>query len=98
MTEHNGFTNKATWRVMVEINENGGAERVLRSYGYTLDNCNAMQAGALAEGVVTEWVRDALADTSGLHVDLSMSALAGVDWDEIGRHCLEDWREAIGEE
>jgi hypothetical protein len=94
MTEHNGFTNKQTWRVMVEINENGGAERVLRSYGYRLDNCTPLEAGALAEGVVTEWMGDALADTSGLHVDLALTALADVSWDEIGRHCLNDWKEA----
>ena len=84
-TRYNGWTNYATWRVNLELFDNGGV--TLSDMGFT-DQRDGLhnELRDYAEEVVC-------GEASGLVVDYAMAFLSEVDWAEIARHLLDDDKE-----
>jgi hypothetical protein len=81
-TRYNGWTNYATWRVNLEIFDNG---EPLSEMGFTRDGLHN-QLRDYAEEVVC-------GEASGLAIDYALAFLSEVDWAEIARHLLDDDKE-----
>jgi hypothetical protein len=81
-TRYNGWTNYATWRVNLELFNNG---ETLSDMGFTRDGLHN-QLRDYAEEVVC-------GEASGLAIDYALAFLSEVDWAEIARHLLDDDKE-----
>ena len=77
-TRYNGWTNYATWRVNLEIFDNG---ETLSDMGFTRDGLHN-QLRDYAEEIVC-------GEASGLAIDYALAFLSDVDWAEIARHLLD---------
>ena len=79
---YNGWTNYATWRVNLEMFDGGD---------FASDNdLDAYDLGQSLRG----FAEDLLAEQgSGMVLDYALAFLADVNWCEIARHMIEDWRE-----
>ena len=86
MSEYNGWTNYATWRVNLEMFDGGD---------FASDN--DLDAYDLGQSL-REFAEDLLAEQgSGMVLDYALAFLADVNWCEIARHMIEDWREVEGD-
>ena len=78
-TRYNGWTNYATWRVMLEMFD-----------GY--DSDGEWMTGEAVEDMADEWLTMDLPHGSRyLVVDYARAFLADVDWDEIAAAINERW-------
>ena len=83
---YNGWTNYATWRVNLEMFDGGD---------FASDN--DLDAYDLGQSL-REFAEDLLSEQgSGMVLDYALAFLADVNWCEIARHMIEDWREAEGD-
>ena len=82
MSEYNGWTNYATWRVNLEMFDGGdfASDNDLDAY----DLCQSLREMAL---------ETVAAQASGLALDYAEAFLADVNWYEIAEHMIEDYRE-----
>lgn len=86
-TTYNGWTNYATWRVNLEM-----------FVGYDHASDNDMDAYDLGDSL-REMAYDTLSEGgSGLVLDYALAFLSDVNWAEIARHMIEDYREEEEEE
>ena len=86
MSEYNGWTNYATWRVRLEMFD-----------GYDGASDNDLDAYDLGQSL-REMAEDLLSEQgSGMVLDYALAFLADVNWCEIARHMIEDWREVEGD-
>ena len=82
MSEYNGWTNYATWRVRLEMFD---------SYDGASDN--DLDAYDLGQ-TLREFAEEMLAEQgTGLVLDYALAFLADVNWREIAEHMIEDYRE-----
>lgn len=82
MSEYNGWTNYATWRVNLEMFDGGD---------FASDN--DLDAYDLGQRL-REFAEETLSEQgSGMVLDYALAFLADVNWCEIARHMIEDWRE-----
>ena len=82
MSEYNGWTNYATWRVRLEMFD-----------GYDGASDNDLDAYDLGQSL-REMAEDLLSEQgSGMVLDYALAFLWDVNWCEIARHMIEDWRE-----
>ena len=82
MSEYNGWTNYATWRVNLEMFDGGD---------FASDN--DMDAYDLGQ-TLREFAEETLSEQgSGMVLDYALAFLADVNWREIAEHMIEDWRE-----
>ncbi len=82
MSEYNGWTNYATWRVNLELFD--GADHA---------SDNDLDAYDLGQ-TLREFAEETLSEQgSGLVLDYALAFLADVNWREIAEHMIEDWRE-----
>jgi hypothetical protein len=83
MSEYNGWTNYATWRVRLEMFDgyDGASDNDLDAYELGRVLCEQ------AEELVCE------SASEGLARDYAMAFLSDVNWREIAEHMIEDWRE-----
>jgi len=84
-TEYNGWTNYATWRVNLEMFD-----------GQPLDSIDADSdlhdvANDLRD-LAHEYIHE---QGSGLALGYALAFLSDVNWHEIARHMIEDYREAL---
>lgn len=82
MSDYNGWTNYATWRVNLEMFDGGD---------FASDN--DLDAYDLGQRL-REFAEDLLSEQgSGMVLDYALAFLSDVNWCEIARHMIEDWRE-----
>jgi hypothetical protein len=82
MSEYNGWTNYATWRVNLEMFD-----------GYDGASDNDLDAYDLGQNLREMALETVAAQASGLALDYAEAFLADVNWYEIAEHMIEDWRE-----
>ena len=84
-TEYNGWTNYATWRVNLEMFD-----------GQPLDNISAVSDPHDVANDIRDLALEYIGEQgSGLALDYAEAFLADVNWYEIARHMIEDYREAL---
>jgi hypothetical protein len=82
MSDYNGWTNYATWRVRLEMFD-----------GYDGASDNNLDAYDLGQSL-REMAEENLSEQgSGMVLDYALAFLADVNWREIAEHMIEDWRE-----
>ena len=82
MSEYNGWTNYATWRVNLEMFD---------SYDGASDNdLDAYDLGQSLREMAEETLSE---QGSGMVLDYALAFLADVNWREIAEHMIEDYRE-----
>ena len=82
MSDYNGWTNYATWRVRLELFD-----------GYDGASDNDLDAYDLGQSL-REMLEENLSEQgSGLVLDYALAFLADVNWREIAEHMIEDYRE-----
>lgn len=82
MSEYNGWTNYATWRINLEMFDGGD---------FASDN--DLDAYDLGQRL-REFAEETLSEQgSGMVLDYALAFLWDVNWCEIARHMIEDWRE-----
>jgi hypothetical protein len=82
MSEYNGWTNYATWRVNLEMFDGGD---------FASDN--DLDAYDLGQRL-REFAEETLSEQgSGMVLDYALAFLADVNWREIAEHMIEDYRE-----
>ena len=82
MSEYNGWTNYATWRVNLEMFD-----------GYDGASDNDLDAYDLGQSLREMALETVAEQASGLALDYAEAFLADVNWYEIAEHMIEDWRE-----
>ena len=82
MSEYNGWTNYATWRVRLEMFD-----------GYDGASDNDLDAYDLGQNLREMALETVAAQASGLALDYAEAFLADVNWYEIAEHMIEDYRE-----
>jgi hypothetical protein len=82
MSEYNGWTNYATWRVNLEMFDGGdfASDNDLDAYDL------GQQLREFAEEMLSE-------QGSGMVLDYALAFLWDVNWREIAEHMIEDYRE-----
>jgi hypothetical protein len=81
-TEHNGWTNYATWRVNLELFD--GTD-------HASDNdLDAYDLGQTLREIAIDFMEDT---ASGLALDYAEAFLSDVNWYEIAQHQIEAYRE-----
>lgn len=81
MSEYNGWTNYATWRVNLEMFDGGD---------FASDN--DLDAYELGQSL-REFAEDLLSEQgSGMVLDYALAFLADVNWREIAESMIGDWR------
>lgn len=82
MSEYNGWTNYATWRVNLEMFDGGD---------FASDN--DLDAYDLGQRL-REFAEETLSEQgSGMVLDYALAFLADVNWREIAEHMIVDYRE-----
>ena len=82
MSEYNGWTNYATWRVNLEMFDGGD---------FASDNdLDAYDLGQSLRGFAEDLLSE---QGSGMVLDYALAFLWDVNWCEIARHMIEDYRE-----
>ena len=82
MSEYNGWTNYATWRVNLEMFDGGD---------FASDN--DLDAYDLGQSL-REFAEETLSEQgSGMVLDYALAFLSDVNWREIAEHMIEDYRE-----
>jgi hypothetical protein len=82
MSDYNGWTNYATWRVNLELFD-----------GYDGASDNDLDAYDLGQSLREMALETVAAQASGLALDYAEAFLADVNWYEIAEHMIEDYRE-----
>ena len=90
MTQYNGWANYETWRVNLEMLDGMS----IQDFGVSvrtsdLDEVNE-QVATLAESLEAYVVEMVEQDAKGFALDLALSFLNEVDWQEIAEHMWED--------
>ena len=90
MTQYNGWANYETWRVNMEMLDG----MTVAAFGVSvrtldLDEVNE-QVAQLAENMEAYVVEMVEQDAKGFALDLALSFLNEVDWQEIAEHMWED--------
>jgi hypothetical protein len=84
MSDYNGWTNYATWRVNLEMFDGGD---------FASDN--DMDAYDLGQSL-REFAEETLSEQgSGMVLDYALAFMSDVNWREIAEHMIEDWREEV---
>ena len=87
MSTYNGWTNYETWRVNLEMLDGSGCE----DFGLRIDEDDVDgSTRELASGLESYCVELVEMDAKGFAVDLALSFLNKVDWQEIARHMIND--------
>jgi hypothetical protein len=82
MSDYNGWTNYATWRINLEMFDGGD---------FASDN--DLDAYDLGQ-TLREFAEETLAEQgTGMVLDYALAFLSDVNWREIAEHMIEDWRE-----
>ena len=82
MSEYNGWTNYATWRVNLEMFD-----------GYDGASDNDLDDYELGQSLREMALETVAAQASGLALDYAEAFLADVNWCEIAEHMIKDYRE-----
>jgi hypothetical protein len=82
MSEYNGWTNYATWRVRLEMFD-----------GYDGASDNDLDAYDLGQSLRDMALETVAEQASGLALDYAEAFLSDVNWREIAEHMIEDYRE-----
>lgn len=92
MSEYNGWTNKATWQVNLEMFDGSEPEH----FGFDrheLDTDNPDDVTKLAEALENYAVELVNMDSEYTARSMALSFLAQVDWHEIAEHMIYDFQE-----
>ena len=82
MSDYNGWTNYATWRVNLEMFDGGD---------FASDNdLDAYDLGQRLREFAEEMLSE---QGSGMVLDYALAFLSDVNWREIAEHMIEDYRE-----
>ena len=82
MSEYNGWTNYATWRINLEMFD-----------GYDGASDNDLDAYDLGQSLREMALETVAAQASGLALDYAEAFLADVNWYEIAERMIVDWRD-----
>lgn len=88
--QYNGWTNYETWRINLEVVDGMTPE----DFGYLsshLDPDSYMDCEKLAQTIEMYVCELIEADAKGFALDLALSFLARVDWEEIAEHMIRDY-------
>jgi len=86
MSEYNGWTNYATWRVRLEMFD-----------GYDGASDNDLDAYDLGQSLREMALETVAEQASGLALHYAEAFLSDVNWFEIAEHMIEDYREVEAE-
>lgn len=90
MTEYNGWTNYATWRVNLEIFDGIDPHDFLRSY--QVAEMDAYELGLAFKDYAETMLEDqARGDGMSLVFSYAMAFLQDVNWREIAKHKIEEY-------
>ena len=82
MSDYNGWTNYATWRINLEMFD-----------GYDGASDNDLDAYDLGQSLREMALETVAEQASGLALDYAEAFLSDVNWFEIAEHMIEDYRE-----
>ena len=88
MSDYNGWTNYATWRVNLEIFD-----------GWDPYDCghdsstSAYDLGLALKEIAEELLETEIGNAEGLAFSYAMAFLSDVNWTEIARHIIENYAE-----
>ena len=85
--KYNGWANYETWRVNLEMLDGMGCE----DFGVRPDTDNVDASVHQLEDIIEAHVVELVQmDAKGFALDLALSFLSKVDWEEIATHMVED--------
>jgi hypothetical protein len=85
--KYNGWANYETWRVNLEMLDGAGCE----DFGLLIDEDDIDSSSReLASGLESYCVAEMEMGAQGLALELVLSFLSKVDWQEIATHMVED--------
>ena len=88
MSDYNGWTNYATWRVNLEIFD--GFDPREMGYDHEIE---AYELGKALKEHVEELLETEIGNAEGLAFSYAMAFLSDVNWTEIARHIIEAYAE-----
>lgn len=83
MTDYNGWTNYATWRINLEIFDGQNAKDL------GIHRMDEYEAAQYLKSYVEEILEE---QGKGLALDYAMAFLSEVNWREIAKHLLDDYQ------
>jgi hypothetical protein len=90
-TTYNGWTNYATWRVNLEIFDGNDLDEL---FDLTLP---VEQLRHVLQDYVEGHIYEAGGGDGNIAVDYALAFLSDVNWYEIAKHMIEDYKEEIEE-
>jgi len=90
MSNYNGWTNYATWRVNLEIFDGFDPGEYWRGPFES-----AYDLGDFLKGHVEELLETEIGNAEGLVFLYAMAFLSDVDWTEIAQHMLDNYAEQV---
>jgi hypothetical protein len=90
-TKYNGWTNYATWRVNLEIFD-GLEQSEVFDLSFPLE-----QLRHVLQDYVQGHIYEAGGGDGNIAVDYALAFLSDVNWYEIAKHMIEDYKEEIEE-
>ena len=88
MSNYNGWTNYATWRVNLEMFDGYS----LYDLGYSKEH-DAYTVGQCLEEAAKDLLEQETGNAEGLAFSYAMAFLSDVNWTEIARHMINDLSE-----
>lgn len=89
MSDYNGWTNYATWRVNLEIFDGYNPYEMGQDY-----NVEAYDLAVSLKEHVEELLEAEIGNAMGLSFSYAMAFLSDVNWREIAQHMIDDYSEA----
>jgi hypothetical protein len=89
MSDYNGWTNYATWRVNLEIFDGWDPY----DCGYD-SNTSAYDLGLALKEIAEELLENEVRNAEGLAFSYAMAFLSDVNWTEIAQHMIDEYSEA----
>lgn len=87
MSDYNGWTNYATWRVNLEIFDGFNPREYWRGIK------DAYDLGDFLKGYVEELLEQETGNAEGLAYSYAMAFLSDVNWREIAQHMLDEYND-----
>ena len=88
MSDYNGWTNYATWRVNLEIFD--GYDPYDAGHD---SSTSAYDLGLALKDIAEELLENEIGNAEGLAFSYAMAFLSDVNWTEIARHIIENYAE-----
>lgn len=85
--EYNGWTNYETWRIQLEVFDGQELTDFFDPSGMEKDDVDIRDIASLLEDHIVSYLEES---GKGLVLDLAMSFISNVDFEEIAKHMIND--------